>query len=141
MRSAPLNVEELSVKSAFPEYVVAPIVPFTAPFHSVVRVAEAGVAAGPVQAIGLLVNEPETVPFEMETAVTVDAQLVSLPVTVDGFVPPPVAVSGGENWIFPLNVHVTWPGAAPVNREPELAPAGVAATSAAADMTIAPSAI
>ena len=114
--------------------------PIQIAFQTVVRVAEAGAEVGPAQEIGLLVNEPETIPFEMVIAPIVVVHPNCLPVMVEGFVPPPVAVSGGEKSSLPLKEHVTCPGAAPENPVPEAAPAGVAASSAVPEMTIAPSA-
>jgi hypothetical protein len=83
------------------------MVPLTAPFHLVVSVAEADVLAGPAHTIGLLAKDPETVALVIDTAPLLVEQSLSFPVTIDGLVPPPELVNGGENDIFPANVHVT----------------------------------
>jgi len=54
-----------------------------------------------------------TVPPVTDTALVLVEQCVSLPVTVDGPVPPPCFVSGGVKVTTMFTVHETEPGAAP----------------------------
>jgi len=121
----------LSVKRALPAYSVAPIVPLTAPLHEIVSVADAPVADNVAQLIGLLANDPLTLPPVIVTAALPVMQCDNSPFTVEGLLPPPDVVIGGENLTVADNTQLSDPGGAPTNLGGTFADVGDAVPSTA----------
>src|ERR1019366_9720705 len=92
------------------------MLPVTAPFHLIVSMADAPVADNVAQLMGLLANDPVSLPLMIVTAALPVVQLDSLPFTVEGlFPPPPDVVIGGENFSVADKVQLSDPGGAPEN--------------------------
>jgi len=111
-----LPLTEVDVKLALPAYVVPSTVPVRLPFHLIVSVADAPVVDNVLQLSGVVANDPVAVPLVMVTALLLVVHLESFPpATREELVPPPDAVSGGENDTFADSEQATEPGAAPEN--------------------------
>lgn len=87
--------------------------PYMLPFHVSVNEADAPVLDTVSQRRGLRVNEPATLPEVILTDELVVRQPDNLPVTAEGPVPPPEAVTGGEKVMVADSRQVTCPGAGP----------------------------
>ena len=110
-----MAIDVLGVKRALPAYVLPDTVPVKAPFHLIVRLADAVVAEPVTQLKGLVENDPVALALVMVTAPSVVVHAESEALTADGFVPPPVCVRGGENDTVADTEQVTEPRAAPEN--------------------------
>ena len=60
--------------------------------------------------MGLLANDPVSLPLMIVTAALPVVQLDSLPFTVEGLFPPPDVVIGGENFSVADKVQLSDPG-------------------------------
>jgi hypothetical protein len=110
---AMLAFTTVGAKVAEPLYGTPPMSPVTVPLHVIVNGSDAPVEDMVTQLMGLWVNDPVIFALVMVTALSPVAHAVRLPVALEGLVPPPVRVSGGENATLAVILQVTEPGAAP----------------------------